>query len=243
MRRHRLTIASLALAGSTAAEAGRPLDTDDAAVIPRHACQVETYASRVAGPAGVRTTEAGTAPSCNPFGSGEILLGVVRGGVGDAGASSIGGIQYKGLWRPVTADAPGAGFVAAYSDDLASHADQPSSRAAYVSAIASAPITTTVQLDVNVGWLHPFDRSAPGGRDRFVWRVAGEWTVSPRWTLVGEQARTVGVDRSLRIGAVYAMTQTVALDLSGGRRCQPRCDTTFVSAGLTWMGDVLPHGQ
>ena len=243
MRRRRLTIAALAAVGCTTAEAGRPLDTDDAAVIPRGACQVETYASRVSGPGGPRTTEAGFAPSCNPFGGGEFLLGVVRGGIGDAGASSIGGVQYKGLWRSVTADAPGVGYVAAYSDDLASHADQPSSRAAYLSVIASAPITTTLQLDVNVGWLHPFDRSTPGGRDHFVWRLAGEWAVTRRWTLVGEQTRTVGVDRSIRVGVTWAMTPKVTFDVSGGRRCQPGCDTTFVSAGLTWVGDLLPHGQ
>ena len=243
MQRHRLTIGMLAAVACTAVEAGRPLDTDDAAVIPRHACQFETYASRVSGPGGSRTTEAGIAPSCNPFGSGEFLLGVVRGGVGDAGASSIGGVQYKGLLRPVTVDAPGVGYVAAYSDDLASHAGQPSSRAAYLSAIASLPLTKVVQLDVNVGWLHPFDRSSPGGRNHVVWRVAGEWTVSPRWTLVGEQARTVGSDRSVRLGATWAATPAIAFDLSGGRRCQPRCDTTFVSAGLTWIADALPHGQ
>ena len=243
MRRHRLTIAVAAMVACTAAEAGRPLDTDDAAVITRHACQVETYASRVADRGGVRTTEVGVAPSCNPFGNGEFLLGAARGGVGDAGASSIGGVQYKGLLRPVADDGPGLGFVAAYSGDLANRAGQPSSRAAYVAAIASAAVTKAFQVDANVGWLHPFDRSLPGGREHLVWRLAGEWTVSPRWTLVGEQARTVGVDRSIRIGAVYTVTQMVAFDLSAGRRCQPRCDTTFVSVGLTWIADVLPHGQ
>ena len=229
----------VAVIAASPAGAGRPLDTDDAAIIPRYACQVETFATRVVGPGATRTNDLGIAPSCNPFGSGEFLLGFVRGGVGDVGASSIGGLQYKGLLRPIADGLPGIGYVGAYSADLADRAGDSTNRSVYAGLVASAALTSALQVDANLGGLREIG-TMDGRRSRFlVWRLAGEWALSPRWTVVGEHSKTVALDRTVRIGLVFAATRDLALDVSGGRRCQSACNATFYSLGLTWAGDVL----
>ena len=234
--RHRAAAGLASLLVGATAHAGRPLDTDDAAVIDRGACQLEAFANRVAprGP-GPTTGDYGLAPSCNPFGWGELAIAAGRAGVGDAGTASVGALQLKTVPVAITAQRAGFGASAALAEGFVQDRRRPASRNATVAAIVSVPLATGVQVDANAGWQHDF-APALAHRDHLLWGLAGEWTIASKTTLVAERFAVSAVTRVTRIGASYALTPWAAVDAAFARRDGARVATigvTLLTPALT----------
>lgn len=159
-----------------------------------------------------------------------------------APGSRLGGLQYKGLLRSIADGVLGVGYVVAFSNDLADRAGEPSDRAGYLAAVASAALTRTFQIDANVGGLRKLGVAAGEGATSSpgVWQARGRCGRDGLWWGRGH---TVGLDRTVRMGHVFAANPGVSLDVSGGRRCQPACNATFLSIGLTWAGVLLPRSR
>ncbi len=218
--------------------AARPLDTDDAAMLPAGACQLQAFARSVREPdAGAHSRDFGFAPSCNPFGWGELLAGVERGGVGQPDPASRGVLQFKGVPRAVSAESAGWGYVIAYGEDLARHTSRDAARAVKVSGIASIRPRPEWEIDANFGWLHEWTPSIANRRGHPAWGVAVQWSASPRLTLVAERTGTRDLGRSVQVGLTFAASRYATLDIATGRTRQPGSRGSLVTIGLTLVSD------
>lgn len=227
-------VAATATAWPGSALAGRPLDTDDAAIIPRGTCQLESFARRVGrgdevGP----RRDVGIAPSCNPFGWGELLVGAERDAIGQPGPVTYGVVQVKAVPVPVSRTQAGWGFTAAIDEGFAQGQGRPAARVGVLNGIASVPVASAVQIDANLGWIHEWAPAANGRRDHLAWGLAGEWAISPAWTLVAER---VGASRQgfrTQVGWLVAVSPRVTLDGALGRRRQPGDRAFYATLGIT----------
>ena len=226
----------LSIAGIGIAKAGRPLDTDDAAMLPTGACQVETFVRRFRTADGVeagdRTRDMGFAPSCNPFGWGEMLVGVGRSGIGGDASGTQAVLQFKRIPVQVTSDRPGFGYTVSLEQDYVRGLARPAARFSEINLVGSAPLFRSVQVDFNAGWIHAFP---PTTRDRehLFAGLAAEWVVSPRISLVAERTTIVTVGRTAQIGATLAATPRLVFDVAVGRRDLPANRAVYVTVGLT----------
>ncbi len=240
MKRHAggvaaLVVAFAATASPTVARAGRPLDTDDAAVVPRGSCQVESFARRVrAGGAAPALGDYGFAPSCDPFGWGEILLGGARAAVGDAASMKQGLIQLKAVPRSVSGSAPGWGIDLSAEEDFVKGRSRPAARLSSATAVASTPLVDKLQLDANLGRVHDW-APARQDRDHVFWGTALEWAVTPAFSLVGERTGTASRNRTTQIGLTFAATRQLTFDAALGRRALQDGNATFATVGMTFV--------
>jgi hypothetical protein len=224
--------------------AGRPLDTDDAAVIPPGSCQIETFARRVHPDDGARAGEYGFAPTCNPFGIGELTLAGNRYGVGPAGSVSEGGFQYKNVPVALSRSQPGFGFNVGYATDFVRGERRPVGRVGVVTLVSSVAPFDGWQFDGNVGWLRRWPSTSSSDRDHLSVGVAAEWTLSPRLTLVAERIGTTRLGHSMQAGVAFVVSPRVTLDAAAGRRYAGDGRAGFATIGLTWVsksGVITPE--
>ncbi len=219
-----------------AAHAGRPLDTDDAAIVPEGTCQLEAFARRSAAQADARDTDDfGIAPSCNPFGWGELLIGGARSGVGDLGSGTQGLLQAKAVPVMVAPDHAGWGADLSIETDR-TKGTSPSMRYSNAIAITSVPVLPRLQVDANLGWVHRWSRGVDipsDRRDHLLFGVAGEWLVSKTFSLVTERFAVTGQGHKSQLGATLAISPRIALDAAVGRQRLPNASVRFVVVGLT----------
>src|SRR5438105_13083646 len=129
-----VSIAALCAASATAVHAARPFLTDDARVVERGHCQVESFTKSQRAYAG---SELWVMPACNPFGM-ELTLG--RNRIEDEYNTVA---QAKFLVKRLEDD--GAGFAFA----LGSFGGDP-----YLNGIASYSFRQRVVLHANLGMIH-----------------------------------------------------------------------------------------
>jgi len=164
-------IASLLCAAlSPAAHAGRPMATDDAAVVDEGACQLEAWTEHA--------HDANTAwinPGCNPFGATEFALGAGRrqDRRDSSGNSTLMSWQVKHLLRAY--DDRNAGFAVAAGGQ---HAYRSSANDIFIKGIATLPLRGEDLLaHVNLGALRQREDAQ---RDyRGTWGIALDAAVAP----------------------------------------------------------------
>jgi hypothetical protein len=158
---------SLLLALPAAAHAARPFVTDDARVVDKGGCQVETFVKRQQR---FDETEFWFLPACNPWGS-ELTLGHIRLDSTPAGDLRGTVLQAKTLLKPLTTN--GAGF--AFSAGLLSN----TANSPYFNAIGSFSFAgDRVVLHSNLGGI----RDNVANLSRGTWGIGAEVQLAPpRW--------------------------------------------------------------
>jgi hypothetical protein len=217
---------------ATAAFAGRPLTTDDAAIVEDKGCQLEAWVDRSRS-----AVAAWAAPACN-FGLGiEWQLGFARTRPDASESFSDEYAQFKFLLRePTEASTWGVGVTVGGNRHPGSEKYR-----GWGNAYVLVPVTVTsglFTLHVQPGWA----RDRAKDRDVVAWGVGGEADLSERVTIVaeafGENARKPYLRAGFRWTAIrdhlsVDLTQVVR---SGGTRAE-----RYTSLGFAWQtGRILP---
>jgi hypothetical protein len=215
----------LAAAATTAAHAGRPLTTEDAAVLEDKACQLESWIDRSR-----EATQAWAVPACN-FGAGiEWQAGFARTREASRSMFSSAYAQAKTVLREPQPESFGLGVVAGLTRTplRASHRGFED---AYAIGIVTVPTNAGMHLHANVGWSRDRERRS----DSFTWGLAGEQRIAEHWFAMAE---VFGDDRTpafYRAGVRATARKGLDFDLTvvtrrGGSRAE-----RYLSAGFTWQ--------
>jgi hypothetical protein len=194
-----------------AAQAARPFVTDDARVVDKDGCQVETFVKRQRR---FDESEFWFLPACNPWGA-ELTAGYIRQDSTLSGDSHKMVLQAKTLLKPLTTN--GAGFALTLGM-LAGTKNSP-----YLNAIGSFSLADDrVVLHGNLGAI----RDNEAGMSRGTWGVGAEVLLAaPRFYGIlesyGQRAEKPTLHTGLRIWIVPNRVQvdtTVGLQQSSPER-------------------------
>ena len=212
--------------------AGRPLTTDDAAVVEDKVCQVEAWVDR-----GRDATTGWLVPACN-FGRGiEWQVGFARTRADGESAHSEAYAQAKRLLREMRDDSPwGVGLVVGVTRRPLNERERGWQHPYVLLPVtyAAGPIT----LHVQPGWARDRER----GRHLAVWGIAGEYASSERFALLAEAFGENADKPFLRAGGRYiAIKDRLELDVTYVTRPGGARGDRYVSLGLAWFtGAFLP---
>ncbi|WP_421832176.1 hypothetical protein [Limnobacter sp.] len=189
--------ALLMLANIQSAQAGRPIETDDASAAEFRTCQLDfwTESSR-------ELRQDNFNGGCNLLGQGEFSLGLgrVHGNQEDQLLSSLG---YKHIFQDFTSDSPGFGLAASREWGRLKSTDE-SSQETLLTTIASVPLRgEDLLLHLNLGYLQYSDQIQS---DNSVFKAAAlDYSLNER---IGFSVETYsGVEDALswRVGARYTL--------------------------------------
>lgn len=215
------------LAAATSATAGRPLTTEDAAVLEAGACQLEAWIdrSRVA-------TQVNAVPACN-FGLGvEWQLGAQR--TREAGRSAMTEALFQGKLAFVSVDEHpwGVGLVAG-----ALRRAQRETANGWGDPYAIVPLSFKLGenenlLHLNLGW----SRDRAERRNLTLWGLAVEVPVGERLALVAESYGENAREPWFRAGGRFAaIKDRLDFDLTFVARSGGAREERFVSLGLRYQ--------
>lgn len=222
--------ALLAIAGPVLA--GRPLTTEDAAVLDDKACQVEAWIDRSRD-----ATTGWLVPACNFGGGIEWQVGGARTRDGGEGRFSEAYAQAKGLLRAPRDDSPwSVGLVLGVIRRPLAESNR-----GWEHPYALVPITFTsgdFTWHLQPGWARDRERR----RDTTQWGVAGEYAVNPCLSIVAEAFGENTERPFLRAGVRWnAVRDRLDLDFTLVTRSGGAREDRFASLGLTWsVGKFLP---
>lgn len=189
--------ALLMLANIQSAQAGRPIETDDASAAEFRTCQLDfwTESSR-------ELRQDNFNGGCNLLGQGEFSLGLgrVHGNQEDQLLSSLG---YKHIFQDFTSDSPGFGLAASREWGRLKSTNE-SSQETLLTTIASVPLSSEdLLLHLNLGYLQYSDQTQ---NDNSIFKAAAlDYSLNER---IGFSVETYsGVEDALswRIGARYTL--------------------------------------
>ncbi len=223
--------ALLALAFSTAmlsAQAGRPLATDDAAIVDHGACQLETWIER-------RRDGRGTwlNPGCNPFGRTEFSLGGAR--MREDGASfTLQQWQIKQMLRDYDATQPG--FALAVGDHWVRHGG---ARAPFLNGMATLPLLGEAHLmHISLGAVRV--RDAEGRRSRATWGLAYDTEAAGATRVSLETFGTSGERPNWQLGVRHELVAGhVQLDASVGSAFGRWPQSRLLTVGLVFVSPAF----
>jgi hypothetical protein len=227
----RAALASVAMGllgiGVDAAHAGRPLNTDDAAILPQGACQLETWLrpSR-------HLHQFNFQPACNPWGGIEWGASFTRQHAADASPQSLVGLQAKTVFREAETGSWGAGAslgMTRIAADGGAYTNTSTLRAGTL--IVSAAPTAALALHANVGATQEGSRRAIAN-----WAAAIEYDVNPRWTLVAEIYGSAHARPAHQLGArTWLAPDHLQLDATIGRESIAGKTESLLTVGLVWF--------
>ena len=230
----RLAAGALVAMGATSAFAGRPLTTEDAAILPAGRCQLETWIDR--------SDDAATGwlvPACNLGLGTELQAGFARTRIDGQARFSEAYVQAKTLLREMTDGEPwGVGLVLGVirrpRNEMHRGWDNPYAIVPFTQSICGTPLT----FHANVGW----SRDRETRRDVTLWGAGIEAAIDPRITLLAETYGENAGKPFVRIGGRWsAIPNTLEVDLTLVGRPGGTSAERFVSLGVTWFsGAILP---
>lgn len=180
---------------ATSAYGARPFFTDDARVVDKGHCQIESFVKNQRAYAG---SEAWFMPACNPFGA-ELTLG--RNRIEDDYNTVA---QLKFLLKQLEDN--GSGFAVA----LGYFGGDP-----YVNGIASYSFHQRVVLHANLGMIH----NRLPDTDRETWGIGTEIPLTGRWTAAAETFGQRGDTPTQHVGLRYALVpKRVQIDTTVGHQ-------------------------
>lgn len=216
------------------AHAGRPLTTEDAAILDAKKCQVESWVDR-----GKDATTGWFVPACNLGLDTEFQVGVARTRADGEARFSEAYIQAKTLLREMTDPEPwGVGLVVGVTKRPLNETHRgwqnPYVLVPFTQLICNTPLT----FHANVGWAR--DREAR--RDVTLWGAALEAKVGERLTLLGEAHGQNSEKPFVRVGGRWAAIDgRLDVDLTWVTRPGGSSNERLVSLGVTWYsGALLP---
>lgn len=206
--------------------AGRPLLTEDAAILDEKRCQLDAW-----GDHGREARVAWLAPACNIGAGIEWQAGFARERKEGDYRHVEAYAQGKALLRTVRVDSPwGVGVIAGVTRRRHSE-----SRGGWRSPYVQIPVSFdlgNLLVHVQPGWT----RDADARRDFALWGVAAEYPASERLTLLAE---AFGQERERpwsRAGLRWtAINDTLHLSLTYVARIDGRPAERYANAGFTWQ--------
>lgn len=204
-----------------AAQAARPMITDDARLTDAGACQVETWLHLHD-----QQREYWALPACNPGGNFEMTLGgalAYANGKQESGALVV---QGKTLFKPLATNGWGVGLAAGYATQPGS--GQSGSPYFYIPLSFSLADDRLV-IHTNLGHLH--ERETRQGR--LTWGVGGELQTTSRLYVIGE---SFGQDKGsalFQMGLRYwVLPGHLQVDTTYGSQIGQIADQHWFSIGL-----------
>jgi hypothetical protein len=187
-------LACLGLCHSPLIYAARPLVTDDAHILDPRSCQLEVFYQRE-----MNAHLYGAAPSCNPFGSFELMIGTQR-TVEEGERTDVVAVQVKTLFRPALPNDWGVG-IAFGAQDQTAPGRSPRFGEIYANVLFTASFRDDrLQFHGNAG----ADRNRYDDATRFTWGAASEAAITERITLIAETFRSGDGRPSWQAGARFA---------------------------------------
>ena len=212
--------------------AGRPLTTDDAAILDPQRCQIEAWIDRSSD-----TTTGWFVPACN-FGFGtELQVGAARTRADGEARFSEAYAQAKTLLRKPTEQEPWGvgltmGVIKRPMNETHRGWDNPYVLVPFTQEICGTPFT----FHANAGWMR--DREAR--RDLTLWGAGIEAAVTARATLLAEAYGENSGKPFVRIGGRWtAIPDRLELDLTWVSRPGGTREERFVSLGVTWYSGAM----
>lgn len=208
------------------AYAARPLVTEDAAILARGYCQLETWAQHNDG-----STDYWVAPHCHAGDNWELIAAL-----GHLGAPTDGGgqrvLKAKTVFRTLARNDWGVGLVLA---DQFGAGDGIDGDLALTVPLSVSLLDNRVLVHANAGWLRR--RGGPFGA---TWALAGEWNVTARTGLTLEAYGAGHAPSYLQAGARYDLVpRRVTLDAAIGNRFGLHRAERYIAIGLTITAEVL----
>jgi len=202
--------------------AGRPLNTDDAAILPEGGCQLETWLRRARD-----LHEIVVQPACNPWGGVEWGAVFASTRPVDRSTQSSLGVQGKTVFKEVQTGGWGAGLTIGATR----HADGDVAGTTRMGTlIFSGAPSDALMLHANLGVAQAPARSALAN-----WAAAVEYSVIETWTLVAESYGERHGRPTLQIGArTWLRPETVQLDATLGREHVDGRHRSFITVGMVW---------
>ena len=238
MRPHLPMPALLALAALAAllpwgaAQAARPMVTDDARIVDAKACQVESWARR-----NPDSTEYWAQPACNFTGNLELSLGAAKGKDDHGTRTTDVVLQAKTLFKPLEPDGWGWGLAVGNVRHPAIHTSSNLVGDLY----AYVPATFSLRSDrllvhTNIGWLH--EREAR--RHRMTWGLGTEaqWSAST-WLIAEVFGQNQGKP-FYQVGLRYWLVPDhVQVDTTYGNRAGSGTQERWFSIGLRLLSPAF----
>jgi hypothetical protein len=215
-----------------AAQAARPMVTDDARIVDAKACQVESWVKR-----NQDSTEYWAQPACNFTGNLELSLGGAK-GKDDGGIQTTDIVlQAKTLFKPLEPDGWGWGLAVGNVRHPAIHTGNNllGDLYAYVPATFSLR-NDRVLVHTNVGWLH--EREAR--RHRMTWGLGTEaqWSAST-WLIAEVFGQNQGKP-FYQVGLRYWLVPDhVQVDTTYGNRAGSGAQERWFSIGLRLLSPAF----
>lgn len=216
--------AAIGLAVPAAANAARPLNTDDARIVDAKACQLESWVR-----SNRDSTEFWALPGCNVTGNLELSIGGARTRAAGELATTNVIVQGKTLFRQLRPNDWGLGMVAGSNR----HPDETGRRDWYL----YLPLSVSMRDDrwvvhTNLGVIH--DQVTHGQRG--TWGVGTEVKLLERTFFVGEVFGE-GTQRPLfQLGLrFWAIPDRLQIDSTIGNRVGTDTSERFLSIGLRWL--------
>lgn len=208
-----------------AAQAARPLTTDDAGIVEAGACQLETWVQHQRG-----QTAYWAVPACNPTGNLELGVGASR--VRADGTTSGGDaqLQAKTVLRPLSAEDWGLALAVGV---VRHPAGTPHRNDLYLNLPLSVPLAgESLLMHLNAGWV----RTQGAGANRRTWGLAGEWRAFERTTLLAESFGQSSGKPFVQAGLRHTLVpDRVQLDFTVGGPARGGSAERWVSFGLRLM--------
>jgi len=217
---HSLLLALL-LGSTSAAQAARPMITDDARLTDGGACQLESWVHLHGD-----QHELWALPACNPGGNFELTLGGALARENGNAQSGALVIQGKTLFKPLTTNGWGIGLAAGYSTQPG--AGQSGSPYFYIPTSFSLADDRVV-IHTNIGNL----RERESQKNHLTWGLGGEFQTTERLYVIAE---TFGQDKGSAFfqgGLRYWIVPGhVQVDTTYGSRIGQIHDAHWLSIGL-----------
>ncbi len=213
---------------SPLANAARPFVVDDARVVERGACQIETWRRN-----NRDSHEYWALPACNPFG-----VELTAGGGYQSSKSPVPDLtdyQFQGKWlgRELTENGWGWGFAAG----LVRHADINLRQNLIGSRYFYFPVSVSFRDDrvvllTNLGGVDNRDE----GRRGVLWGIGGEFYLTPRVMLAAETYGATGLGSYAQFGGrLWIVPDHLQLDASYGGNLDAFQRTHWTSFGLRFI--------
>ena len=211
--------------------AGRPLATDDAAIVEAGACQLEAWMER-----GRDHRATWLNPGCNPFGRTEFAFGGARVRPDDLPAYTLHAWQIKRMLREH--DAAHAGYAIAFGGQRQRHGG---AREVYLNGIATLPLAAEVRvLHINLGALRT--RDADGRHTRATWGLAFDAEVATATRASLEAFGTSSERPRWQFGLRHELVPGhLQLDASLGSALGRWSETRLVTLGLVFVNPAFLH--
>ncbi|MFN3544851.1 MAG: hypothetical protein ACK4UX_08375 [Thiobacillus sp.] len=207
------------------AHAGRPLATDDAAIVDAGACQLETWNERTRDARSLWLNL-----GCNPFGKTEFSLGGAQ--VRPSGESSFTARQWQVKQMLRAHDDEQTGFALAVGGQRTRHTD---ARDVFVHGIATLPLAGKARvLHVNLGALRAHEDGRH--RDRATWGLAYDAEVAAATRASLETYGVSGERARWQFGLRHEwLPGHVQIDASIGSRLGRWNDDRLLTVGLVFV--------